>query len=288
MLTTSPAILTGLDYMNLPRSQTWLIEPLLPMGGALTIYGDPKTGKSYLATQLSLALTTGDPFLGFPINRTGEVVYIQLDTPGTLWADRLRQLKERGHPVDKIHQADLETLNCWPFNVMNPEHSLRIRSELQLIKPVAVIVDTFKECHQLNENDATESQKVIAALTEMTKPAALVLLHHSRKPSADRPEELISSARGSGYLLGKMDAIIMLRKKSLTYVGRAIEEGTIRIQREDSGMWSCQDDETDRIIETILAQPGSDREHARQLSSRLSGKNEETCRSMIRRYKASR
>lgn len=284
---SSAAILSGSDYLAQPRNaETFLIEPLLPLGGAMTIYGDPKVGKSYAGIQLAVAIVSGHEWLGFPVRQRGKVVYVQLDTPRSLWADRLDQLREGGVCVESIHFADRETLNTWPFDIMNPEHFQVLSSALAAIQPVAVIIDTLKETNQVEENSNTESQKVVAALTAATQPAALILIHHGRKPNPEHPDEIRTGARGAGYLVGKMDAIVHFGKKSIHYIGRAIEEGSVRLDRLDNGFWALQTDETDKLIEGILAGPGSQSEMARQLGQRI-GRSEEASRSLIRRYRAS-
>lgn len=45
-MTQSKRILNGEDYLALPSSHTWLIEPLLPTSGAMLIYAEAKTGKA--------------------------------------------------------------------------------------------------------------------------------------------------------------------------------------------------------------------------------------------------
>lgn len=276
-------ILSGRDYLALPRSrQTFLIDPLLPVGGSMTIYGEPKTGKSFLGLQMALDLVEGTSWLGFRTTQPCVVAYIQLDTPGSLWSARLKDLRGTGLDVEKIHFADRETLGCWPFDIMNPDHFAILSDSLLEIKPDVVFIDTLKEAHQLDENNNTEGQKVIANLTAATQPAALILIHHSRKQS-ELPDDITQGARGASYLTGKMDAIVQVTKKQIKYVGRAIEEGVIKIDRLDNGLWVPAQAEADRLIEAIMQEGGSVREMGRKLSDQLH-RSEESCRSLIRRH----
>lgn len=285
----SNSILTGKEYLALPRSaETFLVEPLLPQGGSLTLYGDPKVGKSFAALQLANAIVKGKEWLGFPVRQNGPVAYIQLDTPRSLWADRIEKLREAGEDVTSIHIADRETLGTWPFNILEPTHFQILSSALQGMDPfpVAVIIDTLKESHQLDENSNTDAQKVIAALTAATQPAALILVHHSRKES-EIPSGLVQGARGAGYLMGKMDAIVKMSKKTMHFTGRAIEEGSFRIARQDSGFFTPANDELERLIDSVLTEPGTTSDHARSLAGKLN-KSEEAARSLIRRHQAGR
>lgn len=287
-----PSILTGKEYLALPSlSQPFLISPLLPVGGAMLLYGDPKIGKSYAALQLAVALVEGRAdWLGFavsagtpaPFSGPWKVVYVQLDTPRSLWQERLKDLKASGEKIERIHFADRETLGTWPFDILKKEHFDILRSEIDRIGPDVVIIDTLKESHQLDENASTEQQKVISALVAATQPAALILVHHARKPSSDRPNDLIHGSRGSGYLTGRMDAIISFSKKSMHYVSRAIEEGSVRLDRLDNGFWEPAGAELELHIEALLSTPGSLREKAKELAART-GKTEEASRSLLRR-----
>jgi RecA-family ATPase len=204
-----PKIVSGQDYLKLPSSPaTWLVEPLLPSSGAMLLYGDAKVGKSFAALQLANAIQSGQSWLGFP-TRKGNVVYIQLDTP---------------------RMADRETLDAWPFDILDPEHLITLRDELQALKPDFVIIDTLRESHSADENDSTEMQEAIAALVAATKPAALCLISHARKPSQESDYSLMADNRGSNYVVGRMDAIVRFTSKSARVSGRSIEEHSISLR----------------------------------------------------------
>src|SRR5438874_371179 len=197
---SSPIVL-GSDYLKLPRSpETWLVEGLLPVGGALLLFGDPKVGKSFAALQLACCLVSGVEWLGFPIPQPQPVVYVQLDTPRTLWADRVQQLGSSGHPVDAVHFADRETLGTNPFDILDPEHFKLLTTSLASIRPGAVIIDTLRESHSGDENDSTEMQSVVAHLDAAVKPAALILISHARKSNPEMGYSLMNDSRGSNYV----------------------------------------------------------------------------------------
>lgn len=275
------------DYLSLPRlSNPFLVQDLLPVGGSLLLYGEPKVGKSYAALQLANALATGTDWLGFQ-TRQSTVLYVQLDTPRTLWVDRLDKLGESGG-IDltaPIIHADRESLNTWPFDILVPEHFDLLRSIVTESRADVVIIDTLKESHQISENDNTEGQKVIAALVRATQPAGLILVHHARKPSQDRPNDTINGARGASYLTGRMDGIIACHPRSFSYIGRATEGGTIRLERLDNGLWAPAEENkqvTEWAAELLADESLSMRERARRLAN-LSNRTEEQARSLLRR-----
>lgn len=282
----SSKIVPGLAYLALPSSPaTWLIDPLLPSGGAMLMYGDPKVGKSFAALQLMDAITTGKEWLGFK-TRKAKVVYLQLDTPRNVWQDRINQLYLKSAITDlSFLCADRESLNTWPFDILNPEHLLLLRDELRNHMPELVIVDTLRESHSADENDSTEMQAVVAALVAATQPSALCVISHARKPSQDENFSLMNDNRGSSYITGRMDAIIRFTPKSVRVSGRSIEEHSIELEREDSGFWAPIHGEQDMTILSVLLDPAHPtlRAAARALAEQ-NGKTEAACRGMLRRY----
>lgn len=153
-------IVSGTDYLSLPSApETWLVEGLLPTGGSMLIYGDPKIGKSFAALQLACCMVSGVDWLGFNIPQPSNVVYVQLDTARTLWQARIQALANAGYPVEGVHFGDRETLGTFPFDILEPKHFAKLVTALQNVyvmseegepvhvEPGAVIIDTLRESH---------------------------------------------------------------------------------------------------------------------------------------------
>lgn len=291
-------ILSGADYLALPRApQTWLVENMLPTGGNMLLYGDPKVGKSYAALQLAVCLATGTDWLGFSIPHPHNVVYIQLDTPRTLWADRMDKLVEAGIPVDLVYQADRETLDAHPFDILEPKHFAKLVGDLSqlstksdegqevYVEPGAVIIDTLREAHSGDENDSTEMQEVIAHLEAAVKPAALILISHSRKSNPEIGMSLMNDNRGSNYIVGRMDAICRFSHKTMRVTSRSLEEHSIDIERRDDGTWELPGPDPLQVEASRLLQAGgtSVREMSRTLHTLFPSRSESACRAILRR-----
>lgn len=279
------SILPGPDYLALPREpEAWIVRPLLPKGGSMLLYGDPKVGKSYLALQLAIAISTGSSWLGFEIPTPGPVVYIQLDTPRSLWCLRLEELAKSGAAVQTVYFGDRETLDTWPFDILNPDHSARLQEAVKKLNPIAVVFDTIREAHGSDENDSTAMRNIVAQLTAAVQPSALILVAHPKKVDPERGRDINNDNRGSNYVVGKMDANLSLRPRSLHLNGRAIESGSIKLQRLDNGFWEVEEDEADAILKEILADTTlpSQRAKARSLAERA-GIKEGAARMRVRR-----
>jgi hypothetical protein len=242
------------SYISLvDEDDEWLVEPLIPSGGLVNLYGKPKTAKSFAAIGLALAISTGmSDWNGFPIHRSGPVAYIQIDTPRGEWKRRFRNIADAGYDISKIAIIDLK-IAPYPFNILLPQHQTWLKQQLDLIKPVFVVIDTLREAHEGNENDSTDMKKVINTLVKICRPAAIALVSHSRKDSAYNvagvDSDLMDEGRGSSYVSGRMDTIIKFTgrngKGNMTYKGRSVEEGKIPIlQSKDTGLVMVEGEES--------------------------------------------
>jgi RecA-family ATPase len=278
-------ILSGKDYLSLPRApETWLIDPLIPAGGACLVYGDPKIGKSYAALQLALALQNGTEWLGFHVPRKARTVYVQLDTPRSLWAERLESLARGGvQGIDQLPQADLGTLGTWPFDILEDDHLELLKFSLKQWAPDLVVIDTLRECHSGDENDSTMMKNVMSRLIAATQPAALMLIHHSKKPVPDQQMDLMNDMRG-GYIAGMMDAIIKFTNRGVHYIGRSIEQGLVPAERASNGFWSGLGGDTDHWLPVVLGDESLDTlEKKADALATLTNRPIVQCRGVIRR-----
>lgn len=217
------------------------------------LYGDPKVGKSYLALQLADAMLRGESWMGWNVPTPVKVVYVQLDNPRSLWQDRLKKLAASGLDLTHLYQGDRETLT-FPFDIRRPDHFTLLRSAIVDIKPDVVVIDTIRRMHQADENDSTTMSNVLDQLIAACAPAAIVVVAHSRKPS-ENGSDVINDNRGSNAVVGNVDAIIKLTKRTLAYSGRAIEEGAIRVHRLPNWTWERDSDEDTTHLESVLADP---------------------------------
>ena len=79
------------DYLTrtLPEER-WIVKHLIPAGGLVTLYGKPKCGKSFFALGLAASVSDGHPWFLMPeftVDVPGPVVFLQLDTPPSIWTE---------------------------------------------------------------------------------------------------------------------------------------------------------------------------------------------------------
>lgn len=222
------------EYLSLPRSpDTWLVKSLIPVKGAALLYGQEKSGKSAIAIQLAAAISGGaKEWMGFPIGLTGPVLYLQLDNPRATWADRFEKLTAWGLSYTRnLFLADRESVEHFPFDILQPLHRDYLKVLVKMRQPVAVFVDTLREVSSGDENDSTVQRNVIANLVDATEGSALVIVSHARKPQPDSDKDLMADHRGSSYTTGRMDAIMRMTHNRLYFGGRSIEQGNMKLTR---------------------------------------------------------
>jgi RecA-family ATPase len=269
------AFIAGSEYASLEVEATWLIEDLIPVGGLANLYGKPKAGKSFLALGIAEAISQGHThFLGLPVLHHGPVAFLQLDTPRSVWLERIKKTQKYGHNYSNVYFADTLSGTPFPFNILELHQWLF--DELKRIKPVLLIVDTLRELHAGDENDSSVMKNVISALNRviLELQIAALLLSHRKKEQMGQADDLMSDNRGSSYIPGKMDAIFALSKNALTFQSRAAAQETIAVEQDpDSGM-VVLDREEQRMLnvmaECYLEDPGaSQRKVAEMLASKL-------------------
>lgn len=285
-------------YTTLPdEHDTWLVEGLVPTGGFVNLYGPPKSMKSFLAIQLALALTTKTPtWLGHEVKRHGPVYYLQLDTPRSLWKKRFIRLMEKGLPLmESVEGLFLADRKCapFPFNILDPNHAIWLRDEVNRTGAIMVIMDTYRKLFRGSENDSDISDMVLTSVAKACGDAAVMVISHSKKsPSDPSSEHSVSEGnRGSNAVAGGADTIMQLRRKGgggrIRYEGRDTEDGVINLRQDkETVLWQLTpEDEIRYALPRIMKDPTltTDMARAKALAA-ITGQALEAARTSVRRW----
>ena len=193
--------LAVLDVLALPEPAQ-LVEGLLPAEGLAMIYGQPGSGKTFLALDLALTLVSGGgAWLGRKLRRKGRVNYLA--------AEGAHSLKPRIQAW-ALHygllEAELAGLTVIPdaVQLFDLADVAAFREALQPTAPaVLTVLDTLSRCSPgVRENLQEDTSLVVHALELIREvTAGLVLtVHHTPK---DREIE-----RGSSVYRGAMDTML--------------------------------------------------------------------------------
>ena len=219
----------------------WLVEGVLPEGVTLLV-SPPKTGKTRLATQLAIALSSGGYALNSPETRAEKIgVHILALESGDRRAQKdLKQLSDA--PPDGLHitctwarlseggAADLER---W----LDEHPTVRL-----------VVLDTLAKVRDRGHGGKgfmySADYDVGAAIKSIadSRGISILILHHSNK-LGDHASDLLDTISGSTGVTGSVDHILIMKRERLqadgllTLITRDYEDRAWAM-RFESGIWT--------------------------------------------------
>jgi len=207
----------AVPYRTLPAAHAaeltaplrWLLDGLFLAGGAGILGGAPKTGKSFFALELAVAVASGTPGAGhWAVGTPGPVLLLAAEDPLAVVVQRLAALAAAREqplatlPVDLI----VEPL------VRLPDGLDRLAATVAQRRPVLLILDPLIRVHRADENSAPEMAQILDGLRTLARDAgcAVLLVHHTRKaPAGPSPGH---GLRGSSDLHAFGDSNLYLRR----------------------------------------------------------------------------
>jgi hypothetical protein len=188
----------------------WLIEDLWAHQAVGLIGGAPKSGKTFLALEIALAVAAGTPCLGrFPVHDPGPVLLFAAEDAPPQVRDRLRGLAHiRGADFDHLPLflilAEQLRLDRGP----DPERLAHAVSQHQ---PRLLVLDPFVRIHRAEENSASEISRLLADLRTLQRrfDLAVLLVHHTRKGNGPAAG---AALRGSSDFYAWGDSYLYLHK----------------------------------------------------------------------------
>ena len=202
---------------NLPP-RDMLVKGLLGVGEMSVWVGEPKCGKSFLVTNLGLAIATGQEWFGKKVKQC-PVVYIVAEGRGG-FAKRI----EAHHQ----HHGDINDAPFYPIptsvNLLDPDADLAsLIYWVQQTEAKVVIADTLSRTMAGGNENSPECMTTYIANCDRIRNetgAHVLVVHH--KPKGDR-----NTPRGHSSLFGAVDALILVEK---THAGRVV---TLEASKDD-------------------------------------------------------
>jgi AAA domain len=194
----------------------WLVERLITEGAVTAIAGEPKTGKSWGACEIAMAVATGTPVWGkFRVPRARKVAYFFAEDMGQSIRNRLRALaasrsmdsllaveglyvQPRGRNLDITREADLAVI---------------VASCRRLGKIDLLILDPLRDVHSGKEDKSDDMAQVMRHVRVLAQllGCAVIFVHHMGKSTADSSKRRQGQKmRGSSAVHGSVDCGIYL------------------------------------------------------------------------------
>jgi hypothetical protein len=247
-----PPIIKGTDLMTLEIPELrWAVEGIIPEGGAV-LAGRPKTGKSWLALNIALAVVSGGVALGKIKVEYGEVLYLALEDNHRRLQARLRKVLERQCMTipDGIYLA-----TDWPRADRGGREAIDQWLEEHAWTRL-VIIDTLARFRGKNSLCGDKYQEDYDEMGNLQKIAsnrnrAILAITHDRKPKAGGGADFLDDVQGTTGSTGAADAVLVLKRPrmsrtaTLFITGRDVEEREIPLAVDEQFcLWSITTPDT--------------------------------------------
>jgi putative DNA primase/helicase len=200
----------------------WVVKGLLPQKGLALVYGTTGAGKSFLALDLALRVSTGQPWFGHVCVKS-PVVYLCLEGASGFLARLAAALRDTGGPellragTDSFDLRAAEDVSSLIAAVKEWTETLHCDG-----KPV-IIVDTLNRAMPgADESGSTDMGAVLAACARIAASLSglVVLVHHLGK-DADR------GPRGHSSLLAAADAAVLVARsgRKRSWEAKKVKDG---------------------------------------------------------------
>jgi hypothetical protein len=220
----------------------WAVDGLIPEGLALLVAA-PKTGKSWLALALLLAVSSPEG-MALGAIKTGparRVFYLALEDSDRRIQERCRALLGAGEPIPDLfcYQTRVEpgtvlaTIDAWMRR--HPDTALIVIDTLGRVMPPA----------WQGESAYQRDYRVGAALkahADAHPGLSIIVSHHDRKAAAD---DFVDSVSGTHGLAGAADSIMVLIRRRqaadavLKVTGRDVPEDEYGLTISDGKSWQA-------------------------------------------------
>lgn len=203
----APALLTA------EHPQTvWLVGGIVKEGGTLVVSGEPKTGKSWVLTEIALAVASGTLAFGeFLVPRAGSVAYFYAEDLAPDVAGHLRALAA-GRGADPLLLA--ANLHVQPrgrfLDVTRDEDlALVVASARRIPNLKLLVLEPLRDLHSGEEDKSDSMRDVMRRLRCLGEllSCTVGVAHHSAKASADGAKRRQGQKmRGSSAIHGSVDS----------------------------------------------------------------------------------
>ncbi len=202
----------------------WLVQNLWSASGVGIVGATPKSGKTWLALELAVAVASGTPVLGqFAVAASGPVVVFPAE-------DDPRSVRDRVAGLAAARGAELSSL---PLHVITetvlrldePEDRRGLTGLLRRVRPALMVLDPLVRLHSGAESHAGHMAELLGFLRGLQREfgCAILVTHHISKKRGVKGAQMGQALRGSGELHAWGDSNLYLSKG---------EGGLVRVEVE--------------------------------------------------------
>jgi hypothetical protein len=200
----------------------WILENTIP-SGLTTVYGPPKSTKTFWCVEIATCFAAGAPFHGTQLGKRGRVLYVAAEGGGKAIYNRIMAVARRRGMAEADLEVNLEIVEHG-MDLNNPESVDEFLKE-NPGRWDLLIIDTLARCMSGDENSTAEMNMAVAECDRIRRKAGgdLILVHHQGWAKA-RP-------RGASALFGALDALIRISRTPDRHTSvevEALREGAVK------------------------------------------------------------
>ena len=222
------------DYvLSQVTNPDWLITDVFERNRLITVFGEPKSGKSFIAIAMACAVARGGDFYGHTVTKSSPVVYLA--------GEGVSGIKRRLAAYNQSEfGGDLKGVPLFLSNrgsrINEAEEYQKLEDEINLLKQEVgeiglIIFDTFQRNFSGDENSAQEVNKFVKAADQLIHDfdCTVLLVHHTGRGNKGR-------ARGSSVLDASIDGEFLVKRDDKTIDGEKQMYVKMRQTKNKDGM----------------------------------------------------
>ena len=151
---------------------------LLTPEGRFVLYGAPATRKSFFIMQMCFSLARGRDFLGYPVSRPTNVLYLQAELVAPMFKKRLELMQgEFGEP------SNFAIFDSRSFNFGSYNDFERVEQLIKDYNSEFLFIDPLSQHLSCDENDNAQMREFFQELDLMAARTScgIGIVHHPRK-----------------------------------------------------------------------------------------------------------
>jgi len=199
--------------VEVPDGPAWLIENLWGEQAVGILGGAPKSGKTWLALELALAVASGQPALEhFAVPRAGPVLLFAAEDSPPMVRTRLEGLAHIQGV--RLEDVPVHLILASRLRLDTPDDQGRLADAVRKLRPRLLVLDPFVRIYgSIDENQAGDVARILGYLRELsrTHDLSILVVHHTRKAAGAAGQGGLS-LRGSGDFYAWTDESLTLRK----------------------------------------------------------------------------
>lgn len=201
-------VLLSRDDLDALPPLRWTVRGVLPEGGLASIFGEPGSGKSFLALDLAARISSGlTDWFGHPVIQR-DVIYAALEGG--------RGIQQRVAAWDRVNgvRADRIKFLLGSLTLLSEEDVVGFSNAVSAASApgAVVIIDTLAQATPGADENAGKDMGIVIQAAQRIAAAVgglVILVHHSGKDAS-------RGLRGHSSLNGAIDAVICVERNRVT------------------------------------------------------------------------